>query len=48
MCVQTDTILRNYAESMRAVTATINFQVIGNILLSFFLVYALVHNELDI
>lgn len=26
-CIQTDTVLRNYAESMRAVTATINFQV---------------------
>ncbi|XP_059612399.1 zinc finger protein 768 isoform X2 [Phlebotomus argentipes] len=25
-CVQTDVVLRNYAESMRAVTATINFQ----------------------
>ncbi|XP_037029283.1 zinc finger protein 691 isoform X3 [Bradysia coprophila] len=25
-CIQTDTVLRNYAESMRAVTATINFQ----------------------
>uniref|UniRef100_A0A182J296 Uncharacterized protein n=1 Tax=Anopheles atroparvus TaxID=41427 RepID=A0A182J296_ANOAO len=26
-CVQTEVILRNYAESMRFVTATINFQV---------------------
>uniref|UniRef100_A0A1Q3FUC7 Putative dvir\gj22977-pa-like protein n=1 Tax=Culex tarsalis TaxID=7177 RepID=A0A1Q3FUC7_CULTA len=26
-CVQTDAILRNYADSMRVVTATINFQV---------------------
>ncbi|XP_037903306.1 sal-like protein 4 isoform X3 [Hermetia illucens] len=28
VCIQTDSVLRNYAESMRAVTATINFQVI--------------------
>lgn len=27
ICVQSDTVLRNYSESMRAVTATINFQV---------------------
>lgn len=27
ICVQSDSVLRNYADSMRAVTATINFQV---------------------
>lgn len=27
ICVQSDTVLRNYSDSMRAVTATINFQV---------------------
>lgn len=27
ICVQSDTVLRNYSESMRAVTASINFQV---------------------
>lgn len=27
VCIQSDSVLRNYAESMRAVTATINFQV---------------------
>ena len=27
ICIQTDSVLRTYAESMRAVTATINFQV---------------------
>lgn len=27
ICVQSDTVLRNYAESMRAVTATISCQV---------------------
>lgn len=28
ICVQSDSVLRNYSESMRAVTATINFQVL--------------------
>lgn len=42
-CVQTENIFKNYAESMRNVTATINFQV-SALILSFNLILMLIYD----